>query len=269
MNKKFTIHIWDKLNIVFSIFSLLTFIPFIVFFILTLFDIQNGFLLGMSGLFASLFSAFFIAIVVRIVDLQKKKDSEEKALLMLNGLLEAIFSEIQTFFPHIKAFVKINENHTVNLPKEIVYCTDIEKEDMRDFIDFKREFLVIKGNLDKKIEKCINSPAFVQCNIEVINLVASFQNNGFTRDLYNISTTPSTINENQIQYGFIYDEEKEFERLFIDLGLLLKKKPSMSLRELNVEEKNEYLRFIEEQKQLLKGYNLSDGKKYLGNKRIT
>lgn len=269
MNKKFTIHIWDKLNIIFSVFSLLTFIPFIVFFILSLFDIQNGFSLGMSGLFASLFSAFFIAIVVRFVDLQKKKDSEEKAFLMLNGQLEAIFSEIKTFYPQTKAFVKINENHTVNLPKEIIYFTDTEKEGMCDFIDFKQEFLVAKRKLDEKIEKCINSPVFVQCNIEVINLVANLQNNGFTRDLYNISTTPSTINENQIQYGFIYDKGKEFERLFIDLGLLLKKKPSMSLRELNVEEKNEYLRFIEEQKQLLKGYNLSDGKKYLGNKRIT
>ena len=269
MNKKFTIHIWDKLNIIFSIFSLLTFIPFGVFFILSLFDIQNGFFLGMSGLFASLFSAFFIAIVVRFVDLQKKKDSEEKALLMLNGQLEAIFSEIQTFYPQTKAFAKINENHTVNLPKEIIYCTDIEKEGMRDFIDFKQEFLVAKRKLDEKIEKCINSPVFAQCNIEVINLVANLQNNGFTRDLYNIATTPSTIAEEQIQYGFIFTEEKEFEALFIDLGLLLRRKTSMLLRELTSEEKTDYLKFIEETKKTLKGYNLSNGKTYLGNKRIT
>ena len=80
MTKKFTIQIWDKMNIVFSICTLLTFIPFVVFFILSLFDIQNGFSLGMSGLFASLFSAFFIAIVVRFVDLQKKKDIPQKEL---------------------------------------------------------------------------------------------------------------------------------------------------------------------------------------------
>lgn len=268
MNKKFSICIWDKLNVIFLLFSIVTFIPFVIFLTLSFINTENSFALGMGGIFASLFSAFLISIVVRVVDFKKKKDNEEKALLMLNGHLESIFTEIQTFFPQIKSFVKINENHTVELPKGIVYYTNIENAEIFDFIDFKEEFLLVKNKLDKKIKLCINSPFFMQCNIEVINLITNLQTNGFTRNLHYIATTHTNISKEQVQYGFIFTEEKEFESLYVNLTLLLKRKPFVLLRELTEDEKNEYLKFIEQAKRMIKDYNLSTGRKYLGSKRI-
>lgn len=268
MNKKFTVKIWDKLNIIFSALSLISFIPFVVFFILSLYDTNNGFFLGMSGIFASLFSAFFIAIIVRFVDLLKKKNSEDKALSMLNGHLIGIFINISSFFSVIKAFVEINENNTVSLPKGTVYYTNTEDEEMRNFMDIKEEFSVIKKNLDKYIEKCINSPFFFQCNVGVVNLIAKLQANGFTQNLYNISITPNTIKEEEIQYGFIYKEKIEFEEIFNELGILLKRKAGEPLRELTVKEKDEYIKFIEEKRIELSAYGLGNGMKSLGRKRI-
>ena len=110
MGKKFTVKIWDKLNIIFSILSLITFIPFVIYFILSMLNTDNGFFLGMSGVFASLFSAFFIAIIVRVVDLLKKKNGEDKALSMLNEHLGEkcrYCLQMSTFFSVFEVFAYI------------------------------------------------------------------------------------------------------------------------------------------------------------------
>ena len=270
MDKKYTIQIWDVLNIVFFIFSFITFIPFVVFLVLSLTNIENGFYLGMCGVFASLFSAFFIAIIVRIVDLQKKKDSEYKAFLLIKGYLLEILLEIERFFPQTKAFVKINENNTVMLPNGIVYYTDVENEEIREFIDFQEEYLVAKQNVEKKIKKCMNSPFFNQCNLEVVTLIATLQTNGFTRCLLNVSTRPPFVDEDHMLYPLIFKDVSEFETLFTDLSILLERNPHKKLRVLTEEEKNDYLEFINTKRELIKKSGIvHSGKAYMDSKRIT
>ena len=85
--KKFTVTVWDGMNKFLASATAITMIVFIILFVLcfteTIGTDKHGFILGMCGVFASLASAFFIAWIMRVYDIKRKKDQEEKALMLL------------------------------------------------------------------------------------------------------------------------------------------------------------------------------------------
>ena len=109
MNSKYQIKIWDKLNLFFLLMSILLFIPFIAFFIYSFINKNNGFASAMAGIFGSLFSAFFIAVIVRVVDMKKQYDNELKAFLIVKPYLLDLITEINQFLPHIGCFTTIKD----------------------------------------------------------------------------------------------------------------------------------------------------------------
>ena len=107
----------------------------------------------------------------------------------------------------------------------------------------------------------------MQCNTEVVNLIAKLQSNKFTQSLQNIPNYQH-IEIEPIRYGYIFTEEKDFEILFMELGHLLNIDDVVELRELTEKEKNDYLSFIENVKNTSEICKGSKGKIYYFNKRI-
>lgn len=143
--KDFTSPIWDIANVVFSIIAAITTIIFCRFFVLS-FTIENtspahSFALGMCGVFASLASAFFIAVFIRVLDMKKKRNGEQSALILLKPNLFEVYTAINMFFPQMMAFTTIHSNNTITYPSERIYYTNISENDgNRDFIDFIEAF---------------------------------------------------------------------------------------------------------------------------------
>lgn len=267
MKKRFIVF-FDTLNIIFFVISIVTFIFSAVFVILSGLDMQNGFWSGMSGISVSLFSGFFIALIVRTWDMKKKRDCEKKAFLMFKQNLNDLYCEINRFYPQTKSFVKINENDTAKVPNGIVYYTDVDQGKIRAYIDFRKTYSNIKKRVDDKIEKCINSPFFYQCDTKVIDIVANLQTNGLTRNLQNISSYGFAFAEERCFYSSIFKNMKEFDSLYSNLALLLEQTTVRSLRELSEEERNEYIKDINESRSIFSDKNLEGLTQYFNGKRI-
>ena len=93
--------IWDKLNISLTIVTVITTAIFLAFFTLSLVyygnDPSHGFVLGMCGVFASLASAFFIAVFMRIFDIHKQRQRQSHALKILQPLFLEILQPLISF----------------------------------------------------------------------------------------------------------------------------------------------------------------------------
>ena len=269
-DNKYNSNVWDGINIFFGIATLITSIAFIALFVMCFIVPVDkeiyGTIIGMCGVFASLASAFFIAVFVRYFDLKRKSQQESKALNIITPNLIEIYTVINGFLPQIKAFVTINEDDTIIYPKERVYYTDDSlKTENRDFIDFGSVFFCSESNLDAKLEKSLKSPMILQCNESVVDLLTRIQLNGFTRNLFEIQGALSVFDPSTTTYMSLYKNFKELWELYEELAKLVQKKTNEHLRKLNNEEREIYIKEIEA---VLPQLPTDKGTVYLGNKRI-
>ena len=225
-----------------------------------------GTIIGMCGVFASLASAFFIAVFIRYFDLKRKSQQESKALNIITPNLIEIYTAIHGFLPQIKAFVTINEDDTIIYSKERVYYTDESlKTENRDFIDFGPVFFCSKSNLDAKLEKSLKSPMIFQCNESVVDLLTRIQLNEFTRNLFEIQGALSAFDPSTTTYMSLHNNFKELWELYEELAKLVQKETNEHLRKLNDDEREIYIKEIEA---ILPQLPTDKGTVYLGNKRI-
>lgn len=267
---KFTLNVWDRLNKVLTVVTLLTAIIFIVLFILCFTTpVSNksySLIIGMCGVFASLASAFFIAVFIRIHDMDKKRQQELKALSILTPSFREIYTIINGFFPQIKTFVTIKDNDMIDYSQEKVYYTDEDNDNgNRSFIDFNKEFCYAKSKLDLALEECLKSPMIFQCNESILNLLTEIKLNGFTRNLHEVQAAPSIFNYTNTAYMSIYKNYLEFSDLYDELSNLLNENPNINLRELNDTEKELYIKEIDN---ILPQLPTTKGVIYMGGKRI-
>lgn len=270
MKNKYISSAWDSINIFLSI---ATGITSVIFFLLFVFcftiPINNqcySTIIGMCGVFASLASAFFIAVFVRYFDLKRKRLQESKALNIITPNLIEIYTVINGFLPQIKAFVTINEDDTIIYPKERVYYTDDSlKAENRDFIDFGSEFFCSKSSLDAKLEKSLKSPMIFQCNESVVDLLTRIQLNGLTRNLFEIQGALSVFDPSITTYMSLHNNFEELWGLYEELAKLVQKKTNEHLRKLNDDEREIYIKEIQA---ILPQLPTDKGTVYLGNKRI-
>lgn len=263
-------NVWDDINIFLGIATLITSIAFIALFVMCFIVPADkeiyGTIIGMCGVFASLASAFFIAVFVRYFDLKRKSQQESKALNIITPNLIEIYTVINGFLPQIKAFVTINEDDTIIYPKERVYYTDDSlKTENRDFIDFGSVFFCSESNLDEKLEKSLKSPMILQCNESVVDLLTRIQLNGFTRNLFEIQGAISVFDPSTTTYMSLHNNFKELWELYEKLAKLVQKKTNEHLRVLNDDEREIYIKEIEA---ILPQLPTDKGTVYLGNKRI-
>ena len=94
---------WDKMNVFLTITTVVTSIIFIVLFglcfILPVEHPSHSIVLGMCGVFASLASAFFIAVFMRIYELHKLRQQQKNALKLLQPLFIQLYTTINQFYP--------------------------------------------------------------------------------------------------------------------------------------------------------------------------
>lgn len=244
---KYVIPVWDGLNIVFCILAVLKTIVFLILFILSCFNFKDenlrSVILGFCGVFASLSSAFFIAFFVRWHDLKKKQSIEKSALKLMRPYFSSIYCIIDSFYPQLKAFAKINTNDTLSYPKERIYYKRINDSTHRSFIDFDVEFSKSKHELDSKIAECERSPLMYQCNGAVSDLLTRLKTNGLTRnlkDLINFKTPPQLT-----MLASLYDNFQEYAFFYEEFSFLSEIEKHDNLELLNNREKEEYMQIIE------------------------
>ena len=269
-DNKYNSNVWDGINIFLGIATFITSITFITLFVMCFIVTVDkeiyGTIIGMCGVFASLASAFFIAVFVRYFDLKRKSQQESKALNIITPNLIEIYTVINGFLPQIKAFVTINEDDTIIYPKERVYYTDDSlKTENRDFIDFESVFFCSESNLNAQLEKSLKSPMIFQCNESVVDLLTRIQLNGFTRNLFEIQGALSVFDPSTTTYMSLYNNFKELWELYEELAKLVQKKTNNHLRKLNYNEREIYIQEIEA---VLPQLPTDKGSVYLGNKRI-
>ena len=268
---KFTTNIWDNINIFLTISTAITTLVFCILFVLCFTTPVNntfyGLITGMCGVFASLASAFFIAVFMRFHDMNKKKEQELKALSILTPNFREIYTIINGFYPQIQAFVTIKENDMIEYPQERVYYTDENKGDgNKTFIDFNKEFRNAESKLNSALEECLKSPMIFQCNESILNLLTKMKLNGFTRNLFEVQAAPDIFNSSNTVYMSIFNNYLEFSNLYGDLLSLLNEESKNNFRELNDSEKELYIKEIEN---ILPQLPTTMGVIYKGNTRIT
>ena len=269
--KKFTVTVWDGMNMFLAAATAITMIVFIILFVLcfteTLGTDKHGFILGMCGVFASLASAFFIAWIMRVYDIKRKKDQEEKALMLLQPYLAKIFSTIDLFFPQLHSFTTINEDDTIQYPNETVYYTDPEEgHSNRSFVNLTEAFKEAHYNLDRDLADCLSAPILFQCNEEIVNLLTGLKLNGLTENLlevYKSSLDPFFTNT---AYIGIYENYKNFASLYETLATVSGKRPIRQLEELSPEQKKQYIAEIENIRSQITAQH--KGRIYKGRDRI-
>ena len=261
--------IWDKLNISLTIVTVITTVIFLAFFALSFIyrgnDPSNGFVLGMCGVFASLASAFFIAVFMRIFEIHKQRQRQSHALKLLQPLFLEIFTTINQFYPQIKAFVSIGADDTLRYSHERVFYTNPDlPSGNKSFIDFDVEFKKAKFDLDQDLAKCLSSPLLLQCHDNVIDLLTNLKLNGFT---LNLLETQKVTPEEMSQTAFmgIYKNFSAFEDYYLMLSELSGSRPTQTLWLLDDAEKDLYIKEIDAILPQLPAHN---GSIYKGNVRI-
>ena len=241
-DETFATEIWDKMNIYLGIAMALTTIIFIVLFIFSFVKsagtTEHSFILGMCGVFASLASAFFIAWVMRVYDLNNKRKQELKALTLLRPYLIKILTTINGFFPQLKSFVIVKQDDTVMYPRKIVYYTDPNMNvENRSFIDFDLAFQNAKIKLDSDLSDCLNAPVLFQCNERIVNLLTSLKLNELTQNLYEIQKSASDPAFPNISFMGLHKNLSEFATFYETLSEVAKIQPINGYRELSESEK--------------------------------
>jgi len=224
-------------------------------------------ILGMCGVFASLASAFFIAVFMRLYELHKQRQQQRNALKLLQPLFVQLYTTINGFYPQTKAFATINSDNTICYPKERIFYTDSSLCDgNRDFIDFDVEFKKAKFDLDQDLNAIFNSPALLQCHDTVINFLTNLKLNGFTLNLLEVQKA-NIPNSGFSQTAFmgIYENFIKFENYYTIVSELAERKVVDSLSSLSDAEKDEYIKTIENILPQLPQHN---GTIYKGNIRI-
>lgn len=271
VSNKFAIAVWDKMNIFLAVATAVTTIVFITLFILsfmkTLGASEQGFALGMCGVFASLSSAFFIAWVMRMYDRSKRKEQELKALVMLRPYLQKTVATINNFFPQFKSFVIVNPDDTIQYPHEIVYYTDPSKGDgNRSFVDLNLAFKNAYSQLDNDLQDCLSAPILFQCNEIIIDLLTGLKLNGLTQkllEIYKSSSEPFFSNVSFMGLHKYFVEFSSFYEMLVEAAIY---KPVGNLQELSSEEKKVYIQEIETIKKQLPVNHM--GMIFKGNIRI-
>lgn len=253
MNKKelkdFTITLWDSMNVFLFIATTVTTVIFIILFVCSL-TMQMGspeqsFSLGLCGVFASLASAFFIAWIMRVYDLNQRKKQEFKALTLLSPYLQKTLSTINSFFPQLKSFVTINSDDTIQYPHEIVYYTDPSKDNGNlSFIDFNLAFKETKRQLDADLQDCLSAPILFQCNEKIINLLTSLKLNGLTQNLFEVYKSSSDSFFTDVAFMDIHKNYNEFITLYELLAKVAQQTPIDTFNELSEKEKQIYIQDI-------------------------
>ena len=268
--KDFVSPVWDKTNIWFTLITVVTVAIFAVLMILSFVMTRNSdahsLVLGMCGVFASLASAFFIAVFIRVLDMKKKQREEIDALTLLTPNLFEVYSAINLFLPQMKTFVTIHSDNTITYPTERIYYSDLSKRDgNRSFIDFDIAFRKADSKTNEALEKCISSPILFQCNNKVINLLTKFRLNGLTHSLYEVQAFRSIADMNTAAYGDIYNDYSSFYECYLELSELIEKEPLNRLQKLSDTDEADYRREIET---ILPQLPIGAGVVYKGNHRI-
>lgn len=270
--KQFVLKIWDKMNVLLFVATVINVLPFLILFV-ACFIIQigsdlHGMVLGMCGVFASLSSAFFLAWIIRFYDMKKKQEQEFAALQLISPHLSEIYSTINEFFPLIKNFTTIKPDDTIDYPKEIIYYTDPSKSERNlSFTDLNAVFKSSYSDLNKKLTACLNEPILFQCNEEVIKLLTGIKQNKLAFNLREISNFPPSIpNLPKVSYYGIYKNYNEFFEYYEALSKLVSIKSKGKLVELGDKEKAEYIKEIEMVKKEIPIDH--EGRMYLGGIRI-
>lgn len=244
--KKYSINVWDGMNIFLILATLLATVIFIVLFVFCFIETtgtsKHGFILGMCGVFASLASAFFIAWVMRLYDLLHKKAQEEKALMLLQPYLAKIIATINDFFPQLRSFAIIKADDTIQYSNDVVYYTDpgIEHPN-RSFVDLNDEFREAHSKLEQDLCDFLNSPVLFQCNEEVITLLTKIKLNGLTRNLFEIYKASNNSFFRNTSFCSLYKNYYEFNDLCKDLEVISDARLVGQLKELDSNEKAQYI----------------------------
>lgn len=269
--KKFTVTVWDGMNKFLAAATSITMIVFIILFVLcfaeTLGTDKHGFILGMCGVFASLASAFFIAWIMRVYDIKRKKDQEEKALTILQPYLQKTFSTINLFFPQLKSFATISDDDTIQYPNETVYYTDPgEGYANRSFINLSEAFREAYSDLSRDLQDCLNAPILFQCNEEIAVLLTKLKLNGLTRNLFEIYKASGNSFFSNTAFGSLHKNYNEFVELYEMLAILAERKPIGQLEVLSEDAKKQYILEIENIRQQITSSH--KGRIYKGRDRI-
>lgn len=269
--RKYTISVWDKLNIGLLIATLITSLIFIVLFILC-FEIEqsnllHSFILGMCGVFASLASAFFIAFYTRMYELKEKKELEQKALIVLQPYFLNIYSKIHSFYPHLKSFALITPQDKISYSQDVIYYTNPnDGESNRSFIYLNDAFKYAHSDLEKSVNECLSMPILLQCNERVITLLTELKLNKLTNNLLEIYKDREIIYDQQIAYFGLYKNYLEFSKYYDFLAEITNSRVADKLIKLSIEEQEKYIsEIVTIKKQCIKEH---PGRIYKGNKRI-
>lgn len=238
-------NIWDKTNITLCVLACIFTIGFIALLIASIVaktEKDNySFLIGLCGIVASLASAVFIAVAMRIIDMSKLEKLSEKAQKTLMPYFTEIYTTMDHILPEIMAFAEIKEDDTICYPSEKIYYKDINCNiENRTFIELEQEFRDIKKELDIKLGKCLDSPLLLQCDNEIIELLTRIKINGFAFCLYEASSMKMLGGS---VYG-IYEKYIEFIDLYTKLGAVVNKYNNRKLVLLDEEEKEKYIQEI-------------------------
>ena len=269
MKKKFLDPIWDWMNIFLLAITIITTIVFIILFVMSfaykMDHPYHAFILGMCGVFASLASAFFIAVFMRVFEICNQRKKQKNALKLLQPLFVEVYIAIGHFYPQIKTFATIKADDTIQYSKETIYYTNtLRQEGNREFVNFDLEFSKAKYRVDKALDACLNSPLIFQCPDSVISLLTNLKLNGLTRNLLEVQT----VEVDQLPvtaFMGIYKNYIEFDNYYTAISELSEREMVNSLRQLNDEEKEEYIRTIET---ILPQLPSHDGSIYKGSMRI-
>lgn len=268
---KFIVTVCDRMNKFLATASTVTTAIFIILFILCFtHDVgtaKHGFILGMCGIFASLASAFFIARIMRVYDIKRQKDKEEKALTILQPYLQKTFSTINLFFPQLRSFATINDDDTIQYPNGTVYYTDpSEGYTNRSFINLNEAFREAYSDLAQDLQDCLNAPILLQCNEEIAVLLTRLKLNGLTQNLFEIYKASGDSFFSNTAFGSLHKNYKEFIQLYETLAILAERNPVGQLEELPEDEKKQYILEIENIKQQIPSTHR--GRIYKGRDRI-
>ena len=140
-----------------------------------------------------------------------------------------------------------NGNGNFVVPRGQIFYTDTKIEGHRDFINFSEQFLGAKQKLDKQIEKCINSPVFYQCNLNILNLITKLKINELTQNLKNAAEFQCTNATQKATYFGLRSYYNEFSILFNELCSIVNRKNDCQLQELAPEDRELYIALIKKQ----------------------
>lgn len=244
---KYISSVWDGINIFFSIATIFTSATFIILFVLC-FTVSvkhdaYGTIIGMCGVFASLASAFFIAVFIRYFEMKKKRKSEINAVNILKPYLLEIHTVINTFLPQIKAFATIKENNMIVYSRERVYYKDEDRQ-ARSFIDFDDVFKTADKELNSALKKALLSPMISLCNENLVELLTKIQLNGFTHNLKETQSMIDVFDPMTITYGDLFENYSELLELYTELTELIGENSTKRLKILNGVDRELYIKEI-------------------------